>query len=172
MSINEIRERLSKATPGPWRRTGSARHIIYQYDGGDDMRTVIGEIWGCGNIQDVDADFIAHAPEDIKFLLAEVERLEAELQHYRQLKDEGRLVELPVPIGGSLWVAYEITETDGSIDRGVEEVHLSGYIREGDREFYTTFDESGTCDFAPDQVYLTPEAADRAKGVVENESNT
>lgn len=66
--IETIRKRAEAATPGPW-------------DAG--LRSVCGEAFGEEGLwewfgaspREHDADFIAHAREDIPWLLAEVERL-------------------------------------------------------------------------------------------------
>ena len=76
---------------------------------------------------------------------------------------EGRLIMLPVPIGAPVFVVYSFAEPDGSIDEGVEELRLSGYIKEGDREFYTTYDEAvGSCDFKPEDIFVTRIEAEKA----------
>lgn len=95
--INEIHERLDKIKFTPWKHDGLGIYIF-----GNDS-SMIAEIRGWGHltgklnlphneavsIQSNTADFIAHAPEDIAFLLDEVERqeerldeMEAELQKY------------------------------------------------------------------------------------------
>jgi hypothetical protein len=94
--VAEIRERLGKATPGPWCAwdhagwaqpyisvvTEDDRNIIFpgkatkESDG-----KIIGEVWGTrgkAEIELANADFIAHAPDDITYLLARVKTLEAE----------------------------------------------------------------------------------------------
>lgn len=77
--IEAIRERAEKATEGPWyyalninEQTGEPDvlpHVI------SDTQEVISE-----NMYDENAEFIAHAREDIPKLLAEVERLETAIQ--------------------------------------------------------------------------------------------
>lgn len=75
--ISEIKDRLEKATPGPWEadicETGSG--------------VVSDEGWICQLWYKTEepmenhicnADFIAHAPEDIRFLLDEIDRLQIE----------------------------------------------------------------------------------------------
>jgi len=63
-----------------------------------------------------------------------------EAQGVMKAKREGRLIELPVPIGGIIYLPYKIQMLDGSIDQGVEEGRLTGYIDEGERKFYTYCD--------------------------------
>lgn len=84
--IDEIRERLGKATEGPWvydkdRHThDSCIHVAdakeeYGYIG-PNRGGVVGSsewIW----IEDADGEFIANARADIEFLLAEIDRLKA-----------------------------------------------------------------------------------------------
>ncbi|MGE7843942.1 hypothetical protein ACQKNX_24550 [Lysinibacillus sp. NPDC093712] len=79
--LNAIKERLAKATPGPWgfdkgdnlredRRPAVVEHFDYEH----------GEWFIHGDIADIsDATFIAHARQDIPALVAEIERLRAEL---------------------------------------------------------------------------------------------
>ena len=80
--IDEIRERLDKATPGPWKATYEAADdwvsITGQgfYDGGHWMTCP--EVATCEGIVGPDADLIANAPADLAWLLGEVERLSAE----------------------------------------------------------------------------------------------
>lgn len=61
--LQQIRERAEKATAGPW-----------EYDGSDIMAPpfldIVDHVY-----ETADADFIAHAREDIPALMAEVERL-------------------------------------------------------------------------------------------------
>lgn len=70
--LEAIRERVEKATAGPWEYNAKIDSITAEDDYGsfiiaDDTETV------------VDAEFIAHAREDIPKLLAEIERLRKEI---------------------------------------------------------------------------------------------
>lgn len=85
----------------------------------------------------------------------------AEVNELAKAKSEGRLLILPVPIGGTIYVPYKYKDTDGSIEEGIEESKLSGYIKEGDREFYMTYDELGTNDYDPRDIFLTKEDAEK-----------
>ena len=75
--IAEIRARLEAATPGPWEAV--------KWEDYDHMNGYV-ETWdvegpdhdGDGNGQQ-DAEFIAHARDDVPFLLAEIERLSTAL---------------------------------------------------------------------------------------------
>lgn len=81
--LDKIRERLEAATPGPWVRTVNTAET--QYLVRSKARTLLAEIsWGGpmplkaqskGN-----AVLIAHAPEDIAYLLAEVDRLRTSIE--------------------------------------------------------------------------------------------
>lgn len=72
---DEIRERVSKATKGPW--TFDSWRIF----DGDEV-----EIFNTENIlEHGDVAFIAHAREDVPYLLAENERLRREIE---ELRDE------------------------------------------------------------------------------------
>ncbi len=75
--LAQIEERAAKATPGPWEMEIDWRYEYYSTFS-----------WACGpettaqdddeNQASSDADFIAHAREDIPALIAEVRRLTAE----------------------------------------------------------------------------------------------
>ncbi len=74
--IKEIKERLSKARPSPWKSYIEGR----DHYGGDNF-IMIGEspernedihLHGA---TDADQDFIAHARQDIPFLIQEIEKL-------------------------------------------------------------------------------------------------
>lgn len=80
----EIRERLSKATKGPWvydKSRDTHDSCIHTADAkeeygyiGTGRGCVVGSsewIW----IEDADGEFIAHARSDIEYLLAEIDRL-------------------------------------------------------------------------------------------------
>lgn len=62
--LNAIKERAAKATPGPWYH--NRHNEISTPNGARLAQTVTG----------LDAEFIAHAREDVPALVAEVERLE------------------------------------------------------------------------------------------------
>lgn len=80
--LEEIRQRAEAATPGPWRAYGNT---VEQEKTG--WHQVVGtELTGLPYMtyerlttKNEDATFIAHAREDIPYLLAEVERLRAAL---------------------------------------------------------------------------------------------
>lgn len=76
--IQEIRERHEGATPGPWiayEWTCDKGYAVYQNP--VDVRKAI---TGYGSVLQTkeNAEFIAHAPDDIAYLLSEVERLQTE----------------------------------------------------------------------------------------------
>ena len=87
--IDDIRARLAAATPGPWRQDGFwciAGKPIHWVEpiGRDDLIAGIGGV-GMAEGQEAvsdrasaDAAFIAAAPDDIAYLLGEVERLSGE----------------------------------------------------------------------------------------------
>jgi hypothetical protein len=81
----QIRERLAKATPGPWERKAGYRtyRVLYRHDG-----ETVREVATCSeSIQDMrDADFIAHAPADVADLLTAVDRLTLHLAEVQQEK--------------------------------------------------------------------------------------
>ncbi|WP_205590205.1 hypothetical protein [Brevibacillus laterosporus] len=71
--IEAIRKRAEKATPGPWRK-----ELSYGLNIASDESIVLDD--EVGVIRYPDAEFIAHAREDIPKLLAEIERLQTNWQ--------------------------------------------------------------------------------------------
>ena len=93
--LEEIRARAEAATPGPWRWRGllAAKGSEQTYAGYpqrvfgrntdpvDTSPALIAETFdGHSDTAPPNADFIAHAREDIPYLLAEIERLRAALE--------------------------------------------------------------------------------------------
>jgi len=91
--IDEIRARCEAATPGEWRTPPTFSGICSQ--NGDIL--AINRIV---NPRAADMIFIAYAREDIPFLLDELAAKDADLQRYKQLDADGRLVELPCLVNG------------------------------------------------------------------------
>lgn len=73
--LDAVRQRIETATEGPWdtAKLASGWHVMY--DG-----YIVAEIY---RNEVENAEFIAHAREDIPKLLAEIDRLNAELQNAR-----------------------------------------------------------------------------------------
>ncbi|WP_427110869.1 hypothetical protein [Lysinibacillus xylanilyticus] len=67
--LNAIKERVAKVTPGPW-CVGGAIDIH------DACGEEVAAVWDGGP----DIEFIAHAREDVPALVAEVERLQQQLE--------------------------------------------------------------------------------------------
>jgi hypothetical protein len=90
--VEEIRERLAKATPGPWFKTANwyvssdEDYSIYNRDGrwcgGHDP--LIAQIQGPGIRRGEDFDLIAAAPSDLAFLLSELDRARKVVEAARQ----------------------------------------------------------------------------------------
>lgn len=101
--IGQIKQRLRYITPGKWRQGGRDKNVGSQLSvivETDDAYMSIASTGGyANNKEDVqqrrmwqvaDADFIAHAPEDVAYLLEEVERLQSANKRLRDaLKDVG-----------------------------------------------------------------------------------
>lgn len=87
--LAEIRERLLGATDGPWvmdepqrLKDGNVRYVIHSASAEEDVAAVdlsgAASLWRFHRMAaENDAQFIAHAREDIDALLMEVERLRA-----------------------------------------------------------------------------------------------
>lgn len=82
LDLDPIRERVNKATPGPWVRCGMQ---VSTLDGwfvattDDDVAE--------GSAIPHDAELIAHAPTDLRDLIAEVGRLRAQVERVRATLD-------------------------------------------------------------------------------------
>jgi len=73
--LNAIKERAEKATAGPWR-------IGMQSPNGLNNVGTIGGLLTAQTADEADAEFIAHAREDIPRLVAEIERLNEIIKNY------------------------------------------------------------------------------------------
>jgi hypothetical protein len=78
--LAEMRERADAAHPGPWRRSDDEGSLERYVLSEDDLFAV--SFGYRGNNTQAEADFVAHAREDVPALLAEVERLKTELAKY------------------------------------------------------------------------------------------
>ena len=88
--LAEMRQRAEAATPGPWAQGMVGDSVINEVDCSATFGfiEVNAELSDDGNFGVSDADFIAHARQDIPDLLAEVERLSAERDAERSLREE------------------------------------------------------------------------------------
>lgn len=68
--IAAIRERWAKATPGPWTIGPDGRYDAIWGDGKATLVATVERV--------ADEDAIAAAPEDVRYLLGEIDRLRAE----------------------------------------------------------------------------------------------
>lgn len=81
-TVPEIRARLEAATPGPWEATwrdDEWASVEIPDTADDTMQLAWHEGGGITAMDGANAEFIAHAPTDIAFLLEENERLERRL---------------------------------------------------------------------------------------------
>lgn len=118
--LETIRERWAKATPGPWKAkcyrdwqpvvTANTEHE-------DDRPLVVAPTDGNGrgtqDEQNVEA--IAAAPEDIAYLIAEVERLRAPIYRATAM-DDGTLKDIEIVPGGIVQIEDEPTGNDVMLD--------------------------------------------------------
>ena len=99
LNIEEIKARVEKATPGPWRTSGDIEHLVCAEENsekysGPPIIADCGHLYNASNsfqvreMQD-NAVFIAHARTDIPALIAEVERLNIVLQDERKEHSKG-----------------------------------------------------------------------------------
>lgn len=105
--LDQIRARVDQATPGPW-RVENPRNVSNDYGSSscDGITAASGReliITDSGYYPPgvADAEFIAHAREDIPFLLAEIDRLSGA----RRPSGESSLLcpDVPDEDGGGLW---------------------------------------------------------------------
>lgn len=88
--LNAIKERVAKATPGPWESEETVEGHIDIFNPNEDYAVCQtgNETYDCLN--DGDTEFIKHSITDVPALVAEVERLREALSIYA---DEKRWVE-------------------------------------------------------------------------------
>jgi hypothetical protein len=94
--VEEIRARCEAATEGPWGYRGPTRDVLAEYDGGavrerrgmrpaGDTFPLIGKI-----MSPPDGEFVAHAREDVPFLLSELARLSGEVRRLEEVERAAR----------------------------------------------------------------------------------
>ncbi|MEA0564996.1 hypothetical protein [Lysinibacillus irui] len=78
--LNAIKERVAKATPGPWESEETVEGHIDIFNPNEDYAVCQtgNETYDCLN--DGDTEFIKHAITDVPALVTEVERLQTELE--------------------------------------------------------------------------------------------
>ena len=79
--LAEIRARLDAATPGPWFHYPGEPWVT---NATDEPRIIVATV--SPRMTGDNADLIAHAPADIAWLLAEVERLQKRVAMYEVVK--------------------------------------------------------------------------------------
>lgn len=109
LDLDAIRERADAATKGPW-------HVEYCGERGYPQRvcndaavTVADTHWGGGGLAP-DAEFIAHAREDVPALLAEIQQLRAELEAVRGVEQWAALYRDGDWTSGETWARDEAEE--------------------------------------------------------------
>lgn len=77
MSLNEIKLRLGRTTPGPWKFI-SDRNAIPAINRVEAGRVICKGVddFSIDNISDADGDFIAHSRTDMEYLVNELESLQ------------------------------------------------------------------------------------------------
>jgi hypothetical protein len=79
--LDDIRERLAKATRGPWQAvecSAGGKLLVREARPGYHVQSSV-QI-----VPPEDADLIAHAPDDLAYLIGEVERLQGLLDIYEK----------------------------------------------------------------------------------------
>lgn len=96
--LREIEERASRATPGPWEAYGVGGIHMDGTSDGYSLRTARGRRLHSPYMTQADADFAAHAREDVPWLLSLLREREEENRRLRQIiADVRRLVETVEP---------------------------------------------------------------------------
>lgn len=85
--LNAIKERVAKATPGPWESEETAEGHIDIFNPNEDYAVCQtgNETYDCLN--DGDTEFIKHAITDVPALVAEVERLHKALEKVMEAEE-------------------------------------------------------------------------------------
>ncbi|WP_405794056.1 hypothetical protein [Streptomyces sp. NBC_01506] len=84
---NAIRERAQAATPGPWEQYLEYGDDFYAFLGGSHLRGVGNLNFGDGEDAAADRAFTLHARTDVPALLAELDRVRAELANAIEHRD-------------------------------------------------------------------------------------
>ena len=96
--LQAIRARCEQATPGPW--SWAPGYVLVSARG--DRILVLDYTYGPRQLTEADAEFVAHAREDVPALLEEVERLQAEVRalrrRLRELREQLAMYELSTAI--------------------------------------------------------------------------
>ena len=80
-NIEQIKEALSKATPGPWSKEGCELWHRGESYGGDSPHAYIGDL---KMMQDRNAHLIAQAPTWLAYLIDELEKAQKEIHQMRE----------------------------------------------------------------------------------------
>jgi hypothetical protein len=147
MNLDEIRARAEAATPGPWHLDGRSicADVEISHDGPVDgkwRKTVACSVgaWLSGRPTDTDAEFIAHAREDVPALLALVESLTAENARLRSREVSG----LASPEVGHARVDVDmLRELAGALNRMHAKRPLANYTGFGDAILKAIGEEPG-----------------------------
>ena len=91
-----IRERVERATPGPWGVVERSDRLAYLVRGPKevnarlvcDVSRGVADRTAAGDTRQADAAFVAAARQDVPDLLAEVERLREEVERLREEVDQ------------------------------------------------------------------------------------
>lgn len=94
--LAEIREREKQASPGPWYVEGGTGSILAEHPMLPSVPEIVAGHWRDYGVIDPDnADFIAHARDDIPALLVEVDMLRTENAALRKLARGVANIQIP-----------------------------------------------------------------------------
>lgn len=201
--IDEIQARCDKATTGPWfavesddgheirmgdylasynelRRGGLLAHHIIEYNHNCEYDDEIEDDHPANQQAEeanANAEFIAHAREDIPWLLSElarkdeeIERLTAQLEQYRQAEDDGKLVRMPCWPGDTVYVIDKWSDEPYVFKTRIEKMEfISSEVRMMCIEDIDVRFTKYLSDFGK-TVFLTEQSARAAMDAVEHDT--
>lgn len=102
--IDEIQLRVNVATDGPWERYEKYGPDFFACTSGSYLRGVGSFNFGDGTDAAADEEFVKHAVQDVRALLAEIRRLRAEVD---ALEDDSALLAALQAAGVDNWEGYD-----------------------------------------------------------------
>ena len=112
LDLEPIKERLAAATPGPWKAKEDSwdGYSVVIDDSGPGV-SIIAEQIGQGEDKGRgDAEFIAHAPEDIAALITEVETLRGQVEAVKKIVRSPGITTVKGSPADRIMRALEVTE--------------------------------------------------------------
>lgn len=129
---------------------GNSRDRLTGWDGENAYILKCFENGGCNDMNTPKCDLCMHNTAVYK-----------KLAQCEDMVEKGQMIVMPVPIGSPVYIPYRTMELDGTVAKGIDQMYLTGYIKEGTGEFYTVADDfGGTTDIIPNELCTTRDAAE------------